>query len=326
MHATPKSSSKRLLVIKHGALGDLVQGFGAFASLRYGQPQAHIALLTTPPFVELAGMMPWFDEVLVDHRAGVINFFENLRMRRLLRRRWDVVVDLQCSQRTARYFQFFVQSNVRWVGTAKGCSDPCPDFSGVNNYKRMMVAADMVGGMQDAVDMRWLLDGTHPPAMEILPKPFAILVPGCSTAKPQKRWPAEKFAELATRLQAQNVSVALVGTLADSDVVDMVQSRAPACFNLCGKTSIAELARLSASADYVAGNDTGPVFLAAASNAPTVMIMGPDTDPAMSAPTGERCKWLQGTPITEVAVGDVLEGLLRLTSKKNHDLAKIDPS
>ena len=60
---------------------------------------------------------------------------------------------------------------MRWVGTAKGCSDPCPDFSGVNNYKRMMVAADMVGGMQDAVDMRWLLDGTHPPAMEILPKP-----------------------------------------------------------------------------------------------------------------------------------------------------------
>jgi hypothetical protein len=43
------------------------------------------------------------------------------------------------------------------------------------------------------------------------------------------------------------------------------------------------------------------------------MLMGPDTDPAMSAPTGARCDWVKGTPITKLAVGDVLDRLRWLT-------------
>ena len=109
MQSNPTPSPQRLLVIKHGALGDIVQGFGAFASLRAGHPDAHIALLTTSPFVELAKMMPWFDEVLVDRRAGIVHLLESWRMRRLIRGNWDMIVDLQCSQRTARYFQFFAR-------------------------------------------------------------------------------------------------------------------------------------------------------------------------------------------------------------------------
>ena len=315
MHTSLKTSSQqRLLVIKHGALGDIVQGFGAFASLRHGHPTAHITLLTGPAFAELAGMMPWFDQVLIDRRASIINIAESLCMRSLLRQPWDIIVDLQCSRRTARYFQFFVGPNARWVGTVKGCSDPCPDFSGMNNYQRMMIAAGLAGGAAGASgDMRWLLQKAQPAAAQMLPTPYGVLVPGCSLAKPQKRWPAEKFAALATRLQAQNIAVVLVGTSADSAVVDLVQLQAPASINICGKTSIAELARLMAAADYVVGNDTGPVFLAAATGAPTVMLMGPDTDPAMSAPTGARCDWIKGTPITKLVVDDVLDKLRGLT-------------
>ena len=35
--------NRRILVIKHGALGDIVQALDAFASLRAGNPLAHIA-------------------------------------------------------------------------------------------------------------------------------------------------------------------------------------------------------------------------------------------------------------------------------------------
>ena len=45
----------------------------AYASLRAGYPQAHIAVLTTPPFAGLFAAMPWFDEVVIDHRAAVGN-------------------------------------------------------------------------------------------------------------------------------------------------------------------------------------------------------------------------------------------------------------
>ena len=173
MQTNPKTASRRLLVVKHGALGDVVQGFGAFASLRAGHPDAHIALLTSAPFVELANMMPWFDEVLVDQRAGILRLRESWRMRNLIRDNWDMIVDLQCSQRTARYFQFFARPDTRWVGTAAGCSDPCPDFTGVNNHQRMRIAAEMAGGAEAVHDMGWLFDQAHA-AVPGAPKPYAF--------------------------------------------------------------------------------------------------------------------------------------------------------
>ena len=60
----------KILVIKHGALGDIVQAFDAFASLRAGNQKAHITLMTSTGFFSFATMMPWFDEVIVD--AGMI--------------------------------------------------------------------------------------------------------------------------------------------------------------------------------------------------------------------------------------------------------------
>ena len=322
MQSNPKPSLQRLLVIKHGALGDIVQGFGAFASLRAGHPAAHVALLTTSPFVEMAKMMPWFDEVLVDSRAGIMHPRESYRMRRVIRDSWDMIIDLQCSQRTARYFQFFARPDARWIGTARGCSDPCPDFSGVNNYQRMRIAAEMAGGAPAIPDLGWLLNGegsssTNTLAQtfaEKLVQPYAVLVPGCSPAKPEKRWPAENFAALTRKFIENNISVVLTGTMADKDVVDMVQSLAPGAINLCGRTSIADLARLYAKAVSIVGNDTGPVFLAAATGAPTIMVMGPDTNPSMSAPTGPRCDWVRGAQISNVSIDDVEAALQRLTS------------
>ena len=314
MQSNPTPSPQRLLVIKHGALGDIVQGFGAFASLRAGHPSAHIALLTTLPFVELAKMMPWFDEVLVDRRSGIVQLLESWRMRRLIRGNWDMIVDLQCSQRTARYFQFFARPDTRWIGTAKGCSDLCPDFTDVNNYQRMHIAAEMAGGAEAAPNLDWLFDKAAPRSVPSATNLYVVLVPGCSHAKPQKRWPAENFAALARVCHEDKISVMLTGTAADRDVVDTVQSLAPDAIDLCGQTSIADLARLTASAEFVVGNDTGPVFLAAAIGAPTIMVMGPDTNPEMSAPTGPRCDWVRAAPISSVCIDDVLTALRRLTS------------
>ncbi|OYW09809.1 MAG: ADP-heptose--LPS heptosyltransferase, partial [Rhodospirillales bacterium 12-71-4] len=57
-----------ILVIRLGALGDLVQSFGPFAAIRAHHPEARIVLLTTPPFAGLARRSPWFDDVWADGR------------------------------------------------------------------------------------------------------------------------------------------------------------------------------------------------------------------------------------------------------------------
>ncbi len=296
---------QQLLVIKHGALGDVVQGFDAYASLRAGLPGAHIAVLTSPAFAGLMKMMPWFDEVLVDPRPSLFDVRGTLSVRSQLRRGWDAVIDLQCSGRTARYHRFFVPRGVRWFGTAKGASDPYPDFATVNNHDRMLTAVRMAGGQKtapEAVGLGWL---DHGEAVTIAGA--AVLIPGCSPAKPQKRWPIDRFAELATALKALGQAVVIVGTEADRSVTDALVAAVPHCYDLVGKTDLAGLARLLRSADLVVGNDTGPLFLAARLGARSIMVMGPDTNPEMSAPAGARCTWLKADPIASITAKEVIK-------------------
>ena len=306
----------RLLVIKHGALGDLVQGFDAFAGLRTGHPDAHIALLTSPPFVGIASRMPWFDEVITDPRASLMNLGQTLRIRSIFRAGWDRVIDLQCSRRTACYQRFFVPSDCRWFGTAAGASDPYPDFTGVNNADRMKTGIAMAGGDASAeAGLGWLLDAASvPPGC----KGATILVPGCSLSKPQKRWPASLYAALALQERDAGKTVVIVGTSADRDAADLVLSKAPDCLDLVGQTDLATLAALFATAGAVIGNDTGPVFLAARSGAPTLMVMGPDTDPSMSAPVGPRVGWIKKQSIADISPEEAAAELSRLRGQALH--------
>ena len=58
----------------------------------------------------------------------------------------------------------------------------------------MRIAAEMAGGVEAVHDMGWLFDKAATLVALGATKPYAVLVPGCSLAKPQKRWPAENFA------------------------------------------------------------------------------------------------------------------------------------
>ena len=311
---------RRVLVIKHGALGDIMQALDAFASLRAGNPHAHIALMTSPVFLSLAKMMPWFDQVIVDPRAGLLNLAAAWRIRQYFRQDWSVIVDMQCSRRTRNYFAHFALSNMRWIGTAAGCSDPLPDFTGVNNRDRMVKSAEIAGGISQNPDMSWLVNGaaqTDDPAVMINDRQYAVLIPGCSLAKPQKRWPADRFAAIGNELVSRGFEIVLVGTADDREAVNGVLAASPDAIDLCGKTNLVGLARLLGGAAFVIGNDTGPMFLAAQTGVPSLMIMGPDTDPAMSAPKGAAASWLQGAPISEVSAATAIGALESLGLKPN---------
>ena len=305
-------TAPRILVIKHGALGDMVQGFDSFAGLRAGRPEARITLLTSPPFSGLMRMTPWFDEVVEDRRRPVFDVPQLLRIRTLLHQEWEMIVDLQCSRRTSRYHRFLTPSGTRWLGTSSGASDPYPDFTGVNNVERMKVAAKMAGGAGSVTaQLDWL--GS---AKASISKQAVVLVPGCSPAKPSKRWPAAHFAAVARELMASGRDVAIVGTAADRDAADLVIAEAPGCTDMVGKTDLASLTTLFASAHAVIGNDTGPVFLAAKTGVPTLMVMGQDTDPDMSAPTGAKAGWVRKDRIENVAPQAVLDALRHLTGSE----------
>ncbi len=337
--------TERILVIRLGALGDLVLCFAAFQAIRNAHPNAEIALLTMPAFVDFAKQMPWFDHVIVDPRAPKWRVDAWWRLVRDIRRFNPTrAYDLQGKSRQDILFFLLGGPLAReWSGAAPFCSHPrlWPPVSGSHftdfvkaQLERTGIPPDVIpayAGIQrstsagqeshashghatldsrfrgnDAVDLSWL-DG--PLDTFDLPEKFALLIPGCAANRLYKRWPAKKYAELANNLQEKGIGSVAIGTNADGYAIREIVSSAPRVIDLCGKTSLGQVAALARKAVRVIGNDTGPTHLAAAVGGRTVALMSEKVDPLWSSPKGPSATWLQGKPLADLSVEAVLNAL-----------------
>ncbi|HVA23755.1 MAG TPA: glycosyltransferase family 9 protein [Chloroflexota bacterium] len=102
-----------------------------------------------------------------------------------------------------------------------------------------------------------------------------------------KRWPPERFAALADRLYgARRLRTVLVGGAGDepSSAAVVAGAKHPP-LDLAGTTSLGETAALIQRCRLLAGNDSAPLFLAAAVGTPWVGVYGP-SDPIRHRPLG----------------------------------------
>jgi ADP-heptose:LPS heptosyltransferase len=291
------AQAKRILVMKFGALGDVVQAFGAFAQIRAAHPDAEITFLTTPPYAEFARASGLFDRIETDGRPK--GLAANLALfRRLRRAGYDRVYDLQTSSRSKRYIHAFFPRHPEWSGISPGAShrQTRPDRDALHNLDRMADQLHVAGigpalgpGEARGPDMSWaatIARGERATTAERfgLAAPFALLVPGASPGKPEKFWPAALYGRLAARLGEKGLAVAVVGAPAETPLAKTIQSLAPAAIDLTGRTSLFDLAGLGEEAALCVGNDTGPTHLIANAGAPGFMLMSKVTDPGHCAP------------------------------------------
>lgn len=111
-----------------------------------------------------------------------------------------------------------------------------------------------------------------------------ILHPGSGEA--WKRWPAERYAQLADALVDRGVPVLLSAGPSDAGTLAAVRQRMCAQVPVLQGLVARELAACFAQACCYVGNDSGATHLAAAAGAPVVALFGP-TDPASWAPRGK---------------------------------------
>jgi ADP-heptose:LPS heptosyltransferase len=90
-----------------------------------------------------------------------------------------------------------------------------------------------------------------------------------------------------------------------------IQREVPRARDLTGRTDFASIAVLGAKAALAIGNDTGPLHLAAAAGAPTVVLFSSVSDPALSAPRG-KVAVLQAANLSELAVAKVAQAAAAL--------------
>jgi ADP-heptose:LPS heptosyltransferase len=302
----------RILVIKLGALGDFIQAFAPFQTIRRHHADAHVTLLTTAPYRRLAESSGWFDDVWIDSRPRVLQPWRWLALRRRLRDGgFSRVYDLQTSDRSGWYFRLMRPAPPEWSGAVAGCShphlNPARDQMHTLDRQAEQLAAAGLGVLENP-DLDWLDADT---ARYGLRPPFALLVPGGALHRPDKRWPAERFAALATRLLARGVQPVIVGGPADAAAVAAVTAECPDAVGLAGETDLFELAGLIRRAAAAVGNDTGPMHLAAALDCPVLVLFSDASDPVLCAPRGDHVGLLRRPSLSDIAVAEV-EAALRL--------------
>jgi ADP-heptose:LPS heptosyltransferase len=293
----------RILVIKLSALGDFIQASGAMEAVARAHPEAQLTLLTTAPFEGLARATGWFSEIWTDGRPAWSDLAAVARLiGRLRRAGFDRIYDLQGAARTDRYFQLLRPRPPEWCGTAWGCALRHPQPMRQHRHIQDVLAEQLaLAGIHDIPrpHLGWLQGDA---ARFALPVPYALMVPGGAPHRPQKRWPAAAFGEIARRLAAAGITPVVLGHgVQEAALALAIQSAAPTAVSLVGATGFADIASLARGACLALGNDTGPMQIAAAAGAPALVLFSADSDPAMSAPRPSR----EGQAVQTLQVDDL---------------------
>lgn len=280
------ASLQRLVIIAPNWLGDAVMALPAIADVRRHFADAHVTVAGRRAIASLFAMVPGVDATLtLPGRGGwaalgtwrddaatlagggfdlallLPNSFASalIASRASIAERWGLATDMR--------------------GRLLTRSAPKPRRAGhqAAYYQALVESFDIRRGpMHARVDPPPLDAGLVPDGR------FVVFAPGAAYGT-AKQWLPERFGELAAMLAAAGRHVVLVGSGGDAaacaEVLDLAaqcgaSGNAATIVNLCGRTSLAQLAAVMAHADAVVCNDSGAMHLAGAVGAPVVAVFG----------------------------------------------------
>jgi ADP-heptose:LPS heptosyltransferase len=272
-----QENKKNILVIKHGALGDLMQSIGLLTDIKSHFPDSTINLLTAPAYCQLMLRCPVVDYIIADNRAPIWRVDQQIKLKKKLQKqKIDLVIDLQNSDRSRMYQQFWF-SKTDWIGRSADAEEPASGLSG-------LIALLNDTGIETPhaydAELLWMADDVSEKLQEAgINNPYIVLIPGSSSKHLHKRWPY--YAALATALIALGHEVVVSLGPDESDLAEGMPGHVIEGLNWF------ELAGLLNQAKFVIGNDTGPSHIASFLNQKGLAIFGPTTS-AARAEIGRR--------------------------------------
>ncbi len=308
------SKKKNILVIKHGALGDFILSLGPFKAIRNHHLNDNIVLLTTSPYKGFAEESKYFNEVIIDDRFSFLNLKAIIRLYKLLKKKnFFRVYDLQTSQRSSFYYNFFrIKKDMEWSGTAYGCSHPDnnSDRNKIHTIERHKIQLDKIGIKNIKLsDLSWVKSTNN----FKIRKPYVLISPGASLHRPKKRWPEKNYAEIARRFLKKNITPVILGTSQDIEIANYICMNANNSINLVNKTTIQDICCLARNSEMAIGNDTGPMHAFAMSGCNSLVLFSDDSNPVRSAPRSSSkkkfVKIIQKNDLRNLEVEEIIDCL-----------------
>jgi heptosyltransferase-1 len=308
INSSKPRSSPRILIVRVGAMGDVLHGMPAVAALRAALPNATIDWAVEPRWSPLlcatgasacTAQMPLVNGVHLvpakewSKRPFSIETLRSVRSLRhvLCREHYDIAIDLQGTIRSAVIAK--LSGAPRIFGNASPRETPARWF-----YTEP-VALTTKHVVEHAAELVSRAFGSHlSPVAAPLPvdeeaeqwcdavmpedgRPTVFLAPTAGWGA--KQWPAERFGGVAMALAERGCRVLVNASPFGGDhVADAVvaASQGTAAAIAC---TLPQLIALLRRVDLVIAGDSGPLHLAAALEKPVIALFGP-TDPARNGP------------------------------------------
>ena len=321
------SDPRKILVIDFGQLGDVVLSLPALAAVRSRFPRSRVTVAVGKPGVSVVEMSGYADEVLGVDRVAlrdgpkpmsilrIVQFVKDVR-----RERYDLVIDLHSLSET-NLLGFFSGARSRLFARRPGRSldflsnfhtrPPVEDAKkhaidryldvlrplGVNEVSRVPRLRTRAED-HAAVD-EFLRKETVKKERGREDAPLVGLFPGAG--HPSRRWPLERFAELARRLEGNDsVRAVLFAGPEERRVVREARAQFPRSTVLLDRLTVPQLAAAQERLAVFVSNDTGPMHIAAAVGTPVVILMQHHAAFECYIPPGERHRVVHAPTIEEI--------------------------
>jgi lipopolysaccharide heptosyltransferase I len=265
----------RILVLRLGAMGDVVAALPAVASLKHSIPHSKITWVIEPKWGPLLEGNPYIDSVMFLERrslSGLRKAWRDLRAAR-----FDLAVDFQGLIKSALVAAIARPERIFGFSAEYARESPASWFYStkvqIRSYHAVERNLDLAAAAGASSILRTFPLPAGEPEGRLPDGDFVLASPLAGWGA--KQWPMENYTKLAASLQRE-CGLKLVLNAADPIHVDGTESHV---------SGLSGLIHATRRAVAVIGLDSGPMHLAAALGKPGVAIYGP-TDPARHGPYG----------------------------------------
>lgn len=285
-----------ILIVRLGALGDIVHAIPAAAALRQAYPDARIDWVVDEKHHGILQLVEGIDRLVLLRRPALRGWTEAIAQLRAVR--YDVALDFQGLMKSAVLARASGAARVLgfsiWHLREKGARpfysesiDTSPGREGevlhVVRKNLQLVGALGIGQPAITFPFRRVPSAARDAVVaDAAGRPLALLNPGA--AWPNKRWHTDRFGEVAAFLhEVRGMAPVVLWGPGEEVLAERVIESSGGVARMAPPTGLADLLELAREAALMVSGDTGPLHIAAAVGTPVVSIFGP-TDPARNGP------------------------------------------
>lgn len=253
----------RVLFVGNTRIGDFILSSGLLRVITETYPDARITLAIGKFCVPLTAHIPKVERIIpMTKRKWNAHWFD---LWRDVAADWDLVVDLRNSLVSRLVRSHKTYRLRRPVGAHK-----------------VVEAARVMELDPVPAPKIWLSDQERDYAAQLLRGQKRILALGPGAGYPPKRWPPERFAELAGQLTGPEGALAgspvtILGSPDEQSLAQAIVSALPGqqVFDFTQQASLLQSAAILAHCALYVGNDSSQMHIAAAMGIPTLGLFGP---------------------------------------------------